>query len=113
MFKNKIIFVDFDNTLTYKSQYPITGKLNRFVINHFKKLSNSNELILWTCRQGEELEQAVKLCNDCGLYFKGHNEYNGVKFIKPKFDILYDDKVIRVSFWFKIKCFIMKLINLN
>ena len=106
MYKNKVLFIDFDNTLTHNSKYPITGKLNKSVVEYVKELSKSNTLILWTCRTGNELKEAVKLCETTGIHFQGYNEYNGVEYVKPKYDLLIDDKNIRTSNIFKLKCFI-------
>lgn len=104
MYKNKILFVDFDNTLTHKSQYPITGKLNKSVVEYVKKLSKHNTLILWTCRTGDDLKEAITLCENENIYFQGYNEFNGIKYIKPMCDFFIDDKNIKNSFLFKLKC---------
>ena len=105
MYKNKILFIDFDNTLTYKSKYPFTGELNKDIVSYIKKLSKYNKIVLWTCRTGVELDEAKKICDSAGLIFDGYNEFNGVKFIKPRCDIFIDDKSVRVNLLFRLKCF--------
>lgn len=111
MCKNKVLFIDFDNTLTHRSQYPVTGKLNRSVVEYVKELSKHNVLILWTCRTGDELKEAVELCESAGIHFQGFNEYAGIKYLKPKYDFLLDDKNIKCSMFFRFKCFVYYLLK--
>ena len=109
MLKNKVIFVDFDNTLTKHSEPPITGELNMLMVNYFKILAKNNILILYTCRTGEELNEAKKLCDSVELKFHGYNEYNGQKFIKPRYDLLIDDKTKNTSILYKIEYLLKKI----
>lgn len=84
-----IIAVDFDNTLTNRSIYPITGKINLAAIMYLNKLKgDGHRLVLFTARSGKYLDEAVNLCKANGLEFDG---------IEPKFeaDIYIDDKAIR------------------
>lgn len=84
-----IIAVDFDNTLTQKGIFPITGKINYNAISYVLELQkNGHTIILHTARTGKYLEEAIKLCKDNGLVFDD---------IKEKFDADYyiDDKAIR------------------
>lgn len=93
--KNKVIAVDFDNTLTLSSKPPVTGKLDLKEVNKIKKLQKSNIIILWTCREGRELEEAINLCKEQGLTFDYINQnINGTKCKKLKADIYYDDKAL-------------------
>ena len=51
-----IVAVDFDDTITYPSPYPITGKIRIDAIdtlNYFKDMGI--KIILWTCRTGKYL----------------------------------------------------------
>lgn len=73
--KPKIIAVDFDGTLC-ENNYPEIGKANVDLISDLittKEVCNS-KLILWTCRRGERLEEAVKWCLDRKLKFDAVNE---------------------------------------
>ena len=72
--KNKIIAVDFDGTLC-KNEYPNIGKPNDELINHLKRVqSKGDKLILWTCRVGDKLKDAVDWCKEKGLIFDSVNE---------------------------------------
>lgn len=69
-----IIAVDFDGTLC-ENRYPEIGKENKDVIHYLilmKKLDS--KLILWTCRVGERLKEAVSWCEERGLTFDAVNE---------------------------------------
>ncbi|OLA93012.1 MAG: hypothetical protein BHW44_00325, partial [Roseburia sp. 40_7] len=70
----KIIAVDFDGTLCTNS-YPKIGEANIRLISILKTLQkNGCQLILWTCRCGSLLEDAVKWCSKFQLYFDAVNE---------------------------------------
>ena len=71
--KHKIIAVDFDGTLV-TDKYPKIGEPNVKLINKLRKLSKDNTLILWTCRNGEKLKEAVEFCLLCDLHFDYINE---------------------------------------
>lgn len=74
MYENTTIAVDFDGTLCV-SKFPkiIAPKLE--VIKEVKKLKEQGaKLILWTCREGEDLTEAIKFCNEYGLHFDYINE---------------------------------------
>lgn len=69
-----IIAVDFDGTIC-ENRYPEIGKENEDVIHYLilmKKLDY--KLILWTCRVGERLKEAVSWCEERGLTFDAVNE---------------------------------------
>lgn len=70
----KIIAVDFDGTLC-KNAYPEIGEANLDMITHVisEKLEGA-KIILWTCRNGELLENAVDWCEGLGLEFDAVNE---------------------------------------
>ena len=69
-----IYAVDFDGTLC-KDAYPEIGEPNIPLILHFKTIkAMGNKLILWTCREGELLTQAVEWCKHWGLEFDAVNE---------------------------------------
>lgn len=70
----KIIAVDFDNTICF-SNWPDLGEPNVRLIRALKELKqNGNKLILWTCRNGTDLQRAVVWCEQQGLHFDAINE---------------------------------------
>ena len=72
--KSKIIAVDFDGTLC-KAKWPEIGQPNEELIQYLmNEQVKGSKLILWTCRTGEKLQQAVAWCEDRGLVFNAVNE---------------------------------------
>ena len=70
----KIYAVDFDGTLCF-SQWPKLGEANVKLIEKLKECKNNGDkLILWTCRDGKLLEEAVCWCIENGLKFDAVNE---------------------------------------
>lgn len=102
---SKIIAVDFDGTLV-TDEYPKLGKPIWKVINWCKEQKHlGNTLILWTCRSGRELDEAIALCNALDLHFDYVN-CNTVENIvahgkrdtrKIYADIYVDDKSINIE----------------
>lgn len=71
---SKIIAVDFDGTL-FTEEYPNIGKPKWRVINWCKERQAKGDiLILWTCREGEYLREAIEMCKEVGLVFDYVNE---------------------------------------
>lgn len=69
-----IIAIDFDGCLC-SNMYPKIGKPHKAVIEAAKKRkADGAALILWTCRQGDKLDEAVKACEKWGLEFDAINE---------------------------------------
>ena len=69
-----IMAVDFDDTLFY-TDYPDIEEPNMEIINLCKKWKASGrKVILWTCREGKELEEAVEACISYGLEFDAVND---------------------------------------
>lgn len=63
----KVIAVDFDGTIV-ENAYPEIGKPNYQLVNiliHLQKLGHT--IILYTCRDGELLQDAVNTCRHLGL----------------------------------------------
>lgn len=69
-----IIAVDFDGTIV-NHEYPKIGKEIPFAIDTLKKIQaeGNHQLILWTVREGELLEEAVEFCRARGLEFYAVN----------------------------------------
>lgn len=77
--ERKVIAVDFDGTLCMNKDaynWPYLGPPNMELVSRLKRLqSEGHILILWTCRDGESLVQAVKWCRDfCGITFDAIND---------------------------------------
>lgn len=69
-----IVAVDFDGTIV-KDAFPNIGEINADTVNYLNYLSKKGaKLILWTCRSGELLEQAVEVCKKIGLNFEAIND---------------------------------------
>lgn len=69
-----IIAVDFDGTIV-EHAYPAIGKEIPFAIETLKMLQKDRHLlILWTVREGELLDEAVKYCKDRGVEFYAVND---------------------------------------
>ena len=72
-----IIAVDFDGTLC-GFNYPGIGAPHHDVIKSLKLLREyGHALILWTCRGGKALEEAVNWCEEHGIFFTAINQNLG------------------------------------
>lgn len=95
---DKIIAVDFDGTIV-ENKYPLLGKERPFAFATLRALqAKGYMLILWTCRSGKELDEAVELCRKNGVEFYAVNSgYAGESFSdgmsrKIDADIYIDDR---------------------
>ena len=69
-----IIAVDFDGTLCW-NKWPRIGKEKRPVIDYLISQKRQGvKLILWTMRDGEQLDEAVSWCRERGLEFDAVND---------------------------------------
>lgn len=74
MKKCHIIAVDFDGTLC-ENKYPNIGAMNTYLIDLLKKRQKvGDKIILWTCRVGKKLQEAINKCKEHGLIFDAVNE---------------------------------------
>ena len=70
----KIIAVDFDGTVAI-TNYPEIICPIQDVIDYVKsEQQNGATIILWTCRHGKDLDEAVDWCKEQGLTFDYTNE---------------------------------------
>ena len=71
------IAVDFDGTIV-ENLYPKIGNEIPFAIESLIKIQNryQHQLILWTVREGDLLEEAVNFCKQRGLEFYAVNQNN-------------------------------------
>lgn len=104
-----IVCVDCDGTLTKENKYPDVGELNLVAINILKRYkAQGGKLILYTCREGKPLYDAIMACREVGLEFDAVNENcvgqfeafkerypDAIKNRKPYADYYIDD-----SAWF-------------
>ncbi len=94
-----IIAVDFDGTIV-THEYPKIGKEIPFAITTLKRLQDDFQhlLILWTVREGLELQEAVEFCKQRGLEFYAVNSNypdiipNDLQPRKLKADLFIDDR---------------------
>jgi hypothetical protein len=69
-----IVAVDFDGTL-FEDKFPEIGEPNIDLINKLiQKRREGQKVILWTCRTGKLLLNAVHYCLKYGLTFDAVNE---------------------------------------
>jgi hydroxymethylpyrimidine pyrophosphatase-like HAD family hydrolase len=97
---SKIIAVDFDGTIV-EDRYPNIGKPMMFAFETLKMLQkDGHRLILWTYREGKELQDAVDLCRKEGVEFYAVNNNFPEEIYDPsiprklKADIFIDDRNI-------------------
>lgn len=70
----KVIALDFDGTL-FQNAWPDIGAPNLNVIHDaLAAQENGADLVLWTCREGDLLEQALAACRKHGLEFAAVND---------------------------------------
>ena len=94
-----IIAIDFDQTL-HIGQWPQIGQPKPYAVHALKTLRDEGHyLILWTCREGRELLDAVNWMNEHGIPFDrvNDNHHRMVQFHncnsrKVYADLYIDDK---------------------
>ena len=96
------IAVDFDGTIV-EHKYPAIGEEIPFAVDTLKMLiQDRHQLILWSCREGQLLEDAVNWCRERGVEFYAVNrdypeestENNPHFSRKLKADLFIDDRNI-------------------
>ena len=100
----QIIAVDFDGTLSL-GKWPDVGPANEKLIQYLQKQRlNGNKLILWTCRAGKNLEDAICWCEKHNLIFDAVNDnlpevidYYGSNSRKISCDYYLDDRAIGLN----------------
>ena len=71
----RAIAIDFDGCLCKPGAWPGIGAPNWRVIEAaLKERADGAALILWTCREGDMLQQALDACKGWGLEFDAVNE---------------------------------------
>lgn len=100
----RCIAVDFDGTL-FVTDFPHIYEPKWDVINHAKaEQAAGTVLILWTCRHGEPLNEALRACAEVGLTFDYVNEaeplrvaYFGGDARKIGADEYWDDRAVQIA----------------
>jgi hypothetical protein len=96
------IAVDFDGTIV-EHEYPEIGREIPFATDTLRMLiEDRHQLILWSCREGELLQQAIDWCHERGVDFYAVNrdfpeediERNQHFSRKLKVDLFIDDRNI-------------------
>lgn len=99
----KIIAVDFDGTLC-EGRWPGIGPAKGNVIDALlREQENGAKLILWTCREGQQLTEALTWCVNNGIIFDAVNanlpenrEFFGNDSRKVYASEYWDDKSVEV-----------------
>lgn len=94
--KTVLVAIDFDGTLTQADLYPCPEfMLDSEAVEYAKKIQQAGaKIILWTCREGKVLKQALQSLQNVGLFFDYVNEGNVARPNSRKInaDIYIDDK---------------------
>ena len=97
-----IIAIDFDGTIV-ENKYPQIGDERLFATETLKMLiKDRHQLILWTCREGRLLDDAINWCKERGVEFWAINKDFPEEDItknqqfsrKIKADIFIDDRMV-------------------
>ena len=97
-----IIAIDFDGTIV-ENNFPKIGDERLFATETLKMLiKDRHQLILWTCREGRLLDEAINWCKERGVEFWAINKDFPEEDItknqqfsrKIKADIFIDDRMV-------------------
>lgn len=96
----KVIAVDFDGTLV-ENKFPEIGSLKNDVVERVsEEKRKGNIIIIWTCRTGKELKEAVRFLkdNDVPFDFVNENPLNPYGDTNRKIyaDEYWDDKAVKI-----------------
>lgn len=111
-----VIAIDFDGTITDKNIFPEIGKAREHAleaIRHFQELGHY--VVLWTCREGEHLVNAINWLLQNNIKMDGYNA-NLYPIYSKKIvaDVYIDDKnvfMVDDVDWYKIEEYILSLGN--
>lgn len=103
-----VIAVDFDGVLSSNGSWPETGMPNLKLIHWLSDMRQiGHKVILWTCRCGDALDNAVAFCRNYGLEFDAVNDNVpekiqefGINSRKITADCYIDDKNAIMDFFF-------------
>ena len=111
-----VIAIDFDGCITEKNIFPEIGKAREHAfeaIRHFQELGH--KCILWTCRYGQSLIEAINWLSKNNVKMDAYNEnLYPLQSRKIVADIYIDDKnvfMVDDVDWYKIEEYILSLGN--
>lgn len=92
-----ILAIDFDGTCV-EHNYPAIGEPLPDAFETLKEFIEAGDrLILWTCREGMFLQEAIRFCKEHGIEFETHNsnvpEHDYDKSRKIYADMYIDDRM--------------------
>jgi hypothetical protein len=112
-----ILAVDYDGTL-FEGSYPDKGEPKQDIIAKVKQFQDAGaEIVLWTCRGGNPLKEAVTRCKEVGLEFDAINDNapsnlewieseraDGQEFCNPKIfaNFYVDDRAANLDYFLEI-----------
>lgn len=71
-----ILAVDFDGTLV-TAEYPSIGRINQGVLKAmWEAKARGWEIIIWTCREGQHLDDAITLLNNANVPYDYVNRHS-------------------------------------
>ena len=111
-----VIAIDFDGTITTENCFPDISELRPYVkeaIQHFQAVGH--KCILWTCRYGNSLLEAINWLADKGIKMDASNEnIYSLESRKIVADVYIDDKnvfMVDQVDWKKIEEYVLSLGN--
>lgn len=116
--RKMIVLIDFDGTIV-DNCFPLLGDLKENVVDAIKFIHDdlNCETILWTCRSGKYLDEAINVCvqNNIPIDYVNENSPTMIKLFpendcrKVYGDIVIDDHNIDAKIdWFS---FVLKIID--
>ena len=111
-----VIAIDFDGCLTTANCFPHISGIRPYAKEAIEHLQSAgHKCILWTCRYGRSLDEAIQFLLDNGIKMDGYNSnlypLNSRKIVA---DIYIDDKnvfMVDDVDWYKIEEYILNLGN--
>lgn len=109
-----VIAIDFDGTITDKNDFPNIGEPKEYAFEAIKNIQAAgHKIILWTCRYGKSLENAINWLAKNNIKFDAYNEnLYPLESRKIVADIYIDDKnvfMVDAVDWHKIENYILSL----
>ena len=111
-----IIAIDFDGTITQKNIFPDIAPLREHAIETIKNFQAAgHKVVLWTCRYGKSLNEAIQFLLDNGIRMDGYNaNIYPLESRKIVADVYIDDKnvfMVDDVDWYKIEKYVLSLGN--
>lgn len=100
--KKRIIAVDIDGTMGLRDEFPNLGELNEELIEDIKEWKRQGHtIILWTCRTGKNVDNALKIIDEKGVPYDAVNcNCNNPYKEDPRkiyADVYIDDKALNIK----------------